>query len=454
MGTMYPTAYRAAAAAAGYLGGFQPVGPRSWVGTLPANGARAMRSVNARALAGWLGRGNGAGMLAAAAILGGYAVYRFWANANTHPDYSASHTLVNHCVDQEPVGRDAKASPWSCSILETKPHQTLYGPFTNIEWQQGFHTLWYWNPALDRYASVDTYKSNWLGIGHPRPPDPSSVTDGVGEDFPPVPGVVLGRITNIRRGYDFPAAARVPPAVDPMAQPVDGPETRPWFVPYAAIPLRTSRADRVEQTIVGPAPSPRRVPASTTYPVTISQPGQRDIVMPVPIPNVDIHVGSDGSIKAVPRSQSFARPVTNVHEKKMRGLLKPGRGASSLAYAMWWNRIRVLAKRGAHYAKKGFGQFTEASDLVDNLYNALPDSVRKREFAKAGHEPGMHQKMDALWRDWRRVDQAKAAKNVLQDELQDALIGMASRGIAEATGGSPLGMTIARYGRVLNSKGD
>jgi len=132
-------------------------------------------------------------------------------------------------------------------------------------------------------------------------------------------------------------------------------------------------------------------------------------------------------------TRALLRAGANVHERKVKGVAKRG-------------LVSAIASAG----KKAFGELTELSELIDSLYNALPADLRADlRRGNGGHELGSQKRLEALFKNYQQIDMVKAASAIAADQMQDTLIGGASGGIVEATGGSPLSMTLSRYAKAL-----
>jgi hypothetical protein len=80
-------------------------------------------------------------------------------------------------------------------------------------------------------------------------------------------------------------------------------------------------------------------------------------------------------------------------------------------------------------------KLSEAAEVVDSFYQALPKDVRKRwnrperpgdQMGQYGAE-GADWKLQALYHNWEKVDMNEAIKNVLANQLEDKLYGEAHR---------------------------
>ena len=109
------------------------------------------------------------------------------------------------------------------------------------------------------------------------------------------------------------------------------------------------------------------------------------------------------------------KPGRNVRERKVR---------SNVSFVLL--RIRDLA-----------GDVTEALDIVDAIYNSLPDDIHNRI-----RHADVKLKLTLIYENWDRIDIEQAAINILTNEVQDLLIGKSVGAIDHSSFGSrPLGIT-------------
>lgn len=105
---------------------------------------------------------------------------------------------------------------------------------------------------------------------------------------------------------------------------------------------------------------------------------------------------------------------------------------------------KVLTKS----AKLGIALFkvldglSESGEVVDALYDALPDDVKRRwnRLDRVGDNFGQYGlggadwKLQALYHNWHKVDVEQAVKNIFKNELQDRIIGGMQAGLPNNTG--------------------
>lgn len=94
----------------------------------------------------------------------------------------------------------------------------------------------------------------------------------------------------------------------------------------------------------------------------------------------------------------------------------------------------------ARFLLHAFNDASEGADAVDAVFDALPDDVKKRWRRKYERKPapGLERsdfygqyasindadwKLQAIWHNWDKLDQAKAVANIVKNQLEDAIIG-------------------------------
>lgn len=86
---------------------------------------------------------------------------------------------------------------------------------------------------------------------------------------------------------------------------------------------------------------------------------------------------------------------------------------------------------------------SERAELIDAIYDALPDDVKDRwsrgrenrigdQFGQYGLE-GADWKLQALWHNWHRLDVAQAVENIVKNAIEDEVIGAISRRLPRNT---------------------
>lgn len=91
---------------------------------------------------------------------------------------------------------------------------------------------------------------------------------------------------------------------------------------------------------------------------------------------------------------------------------------------------------------RALDRISESAEIVDAIYDALPDDVKKRwkqpgkpgdNFGQYGID-GADWKLRALYYNWHKVDVEQAIKNIIKNELQDQTIGRIQAGLPVNTG--------------------
>lgn len=237
----------------------------------------------------------------------------------------------------------------------------------------------------------------------------------------------------IRGAGAIPKAQAVPPEMDPEARPVDSYPSHPLTLPTQLLWARRAydaSQPAGQRSESGPPPASRAKDFDWS-----KTPAWEGYAPSVPVPERAVEIGDDGKAIEIPHVRPLLRAGAGTHERKVKAPMAGG-----------W-------KGGAvSILKKGFGEFTEASDMIDAVYWALPEELRKKLWLENGrHELGTKKQMEALYKHYREIDPVQAAYNLAFQQMQDDVIGMASGGIVEATNGSPLAMTISRYTKALKA---
>lgn len=108
-------------------------------------------------------------------------------------------------------------------------------------------------------------------------------------------------------------------------------------------------------------------------------------------------------------------------------------------------------------------QLSEGADVVDAVFEALPEDVRKRWKCNARRGPidnfgqyGISNadcKLQALWHNWHRLDGREAVLNILKNELEDKIYGGIHKHLPKQAGGPSLDQAWEAFGRTMKSAG-
>lgn len=106
---------------------------------------------------------------------------------------------------------------------------------------------------------------------------------------------------------------------------------------------------------------------------------------------------------------------------------------------------------------------SEAADIVDAVYEALPDDVRDRWKCDGGRGPvdnfgqyGVSHadcKLQALWHNWHRLDAEQAVVNIVKNELQDRVYGAIHKHLPKQAGGPALNNAWKAFAKGLKGLG-
>lgn len=126
---------------------------------------------------------------------------------------------------------------------------------------------------------------------------------------------------------------------------------------------------------------------------------------------------------------------------------------------------RKVLSRGKLFAIAAFKAMdwaSEASDIVDAVYQALPDDVRRRwDRPDRGALDQMGQygiggadwKLQALWHNWHRLDVEKALENIVKNQLEDAVYGNIHKHLPKQTGGQAMEPAWEAFAEIMKRLG-
>lgn len=96
------------------------------------------------------------------------------------------------------------------------------------------------------------------------------------------------------------------------------------------------------------------------------------------------------------------------------------------------SKWRTKSQRVGMMMYRALDNASEKAEVIDALWEALPDDVKKRwskgrrttgeNFGQYGTS-GADWKAQALWHNWHRVDMEQAARNIIKNYVEDAMIG-------------------------------
>lgn len=129
------------------------------------------------------------------------------------------------------------------------------------------------------------------------------------------------------------------------------------------------------------------------------------------------HLGirEEGFLDDLGGPRPHPRPET-VH-KPVPGRVKEKKGRSNSGRLLLFYRA----------VRKAWHEADESLEKVDILYDSLPGWVRNRERAKMPH-----QKIAALLRNWQHIDVSAAVYGLIENEVEDAVIGRGFKSLEDA----------------------
>lgn len=226
-------------------------------------------------------------------------------------------------------------------------------------------------------------------------------------------GAALRGNTWYARPLWTPAIPAVHPAIDPFSLPIMKPVPMPEPLPYRALPYVRSNPWRVYNNeagnVVGHAePDPFKDPYSEAF----ASPPQA-----APLPK-----------------HKNAPPDNRTKERKSN---------------VWG--------LGATTVGKVFGAATETGDAVDSLWDALPDSFKKKEMAKRhGKKPKLLDKIGQLFDNWEDVNVEQAIGNLIANQIEDRAYGAVGKALQKPgkAMGSNRGLSGGPWSKVGKTTGE
>lgn len=215
--------------------------------------------------------------------------------------------------------------------------------------------------------------------------------------------------------------------VDPfiLPPPAPGLDTFPSVIPQPLSPHKTNpnRRSQPEQKPGRPKEFPE--PVTPPQPVQPRLPGLRPSQVPVwevvttTTPGQGVSPSRDpgqwpGQMPGRAPSPATSTAGSGVHNKRPPGPREKER-KGRIAKGLW-------------EALNAFGKFTEAQDMIDNAWKALPKNLRSKSFHKGKYvRPSWDKRAGDVLKHWRKVDLEQFVKNVIANEIEDQFIGRQSQ---------------------------
>ena len=303
------------------------------------------------------------------------------------------------------IHNGSSSNPWNCS-------NTVYGPHKDDE------LLGVGNPAYRTH--------NWV-VDAPFPGGPHQVTEFVhwsaqehhpGVIFSPSSHGFRATWTATKLGGDATPTWANAPEGDPVIHPGGAPLvehvplSRPWSAPRTPNPFLSP----TEQSTYGPQPGEITLPGGAEVAPT-------PVVHPPIIPGVPV---VPGPVSPTPRQP-------------------PGPGTSE-------RKVRLRYRGVVRAIRFAVGTVTEYLDVLAALYGALPKQYRPgyyRLHRKDGStywvkrwNPSVIQRAEAVWKHLDKIDMTDALGNIVQNEIEDQLIGRANRSITRNLPGRGVGSAV------------
>lgn len=239
---------------------------------------------------------------------------------------------------------------------------------------------------------------------------------------------------------------RVPPPIDYRGAAAgtvvrSGPAPAIQSSPYWPIITMAPPPDPNLQRWMRPIPDydPRPAPA---------RPSPFAPVEPTYAPTPDSPYEPDGSWQWAPITGGGSAPATTSPPNTVTGEVPfvPVPPVTRAPPAPGERQRKVLTKTAkiGIMLYKALDAASEAAEIVDAVWDALPDDVKKRwkecKVNRMGDSFGQYGpdqadcKLRALYHNWHRVDVEAAIKNIIKNELQDRVIGGMQAGLPKNTG--------------------
>lgn len=215
--------------------------------------------------------------------------------------------------------------------------------------------------------------------------------------------------TSPRPGVRF-----VPPfRASPSARPGNRSRTEEEFVEGESWPI-PGTVQRPDGSL-GPewaAPPLRRLREGIHFsPLPVDQP-QANQPPGLPVVETEIVFQPNGQVRTRPGRTTIEKegPPYEGKERKFEPSTEFGRAAKR-----WKERIQ-----------RGFGKATEIGDLIEDLYDALPEHLQKKG------RTGLKQKAQIVYANWQSIRWRRAAVNIVSSQLEDMVVGRAQKKVDKA----------------------
>lgn len=253
-------------------------------------------------------------------------------------------------------------------------------------------SLWIKSTTLNRYAQwaawerAVTVTDRWRAPNMPMPaPFGAQRANPFADPLPSLPG-------------QFPSMWLPGLGQSPFDAPAISPR---WNKAVDAVRIQTDPSYPRRRTYEVPGRTPRQEPVVEPGAV----PGQAPAPGLAPVPTREFSFMPNGKTKtsARPRPHRRRPPQKRVKERKMG--FRAGFGVFGAAM-------------------KVFGGLTEAGDFVEALWSAMPEKYREYSYHK-GHRqnPSKWRMARNIYRQWDKINAARAVSNVMQQQMMDKVIG-------------------------------
>lgn len=220
------------------------------------------------------------------------------------------------------------------------------------------------------------------------------------------------------------------PAIDPMSLPIGQPMPAPFRIPYRYLPLRQPNPYRHPQEQPQRGNEPPTPPGVIAPPVEVPEnPAGPTIIIKPRVPFLrfrtrglkrreELDLGDPWDTLNFPKEDVDVETQTQTQR-----LTKfPSRVTART------REKKFVARIGNQMVRAVISNVTEVGDFVDAIWNAIPRDAKR--LPVKGQQRGMHEKMVDIYNSWDAIDWTKAWKTILQDQVEDYVLGRLGKGLA------------------------
>ena len=329
------------------------------------------------------------------ALAGAYRAFskpsnRFWLGGQTyHAGFNGTQCL--------PGSRDVRetSGPFCLDLQALPGARDVGSAYTAGDINVGFAEFFLAYPFIFRYWTDEYFT--------PIPGEEPDVGDFPGKKYYPNPW---------NPGPTAPTRVAVPPWFSPHDQPIVQQDVGPWFPPFEV---------------------------ARNYRPTGFQPGSPTRnVGPLPVPRTQ-GVSPKTGPRAEPSPQGWRYgPFPGLTRGGVLNRPPPHRQRLPENPRTKEGKVRIRYKGAFKVLKDALGGTTEGLDLLDTLYDSLPEKFRKAEKRKRhGKDPNPLDKARLIWENFEKVDLVQWAYEFAANQVEDYLYGKGGQAYKDTTGRTP-----------------